>query len=440
MAAAAEGLRVGTRPGIRAGIPARFRAYLVAGIGGASLVVAAVVQTIEDQWTAATFVWIGLAVLPLYLVGVFLVRRRPDHPQARRLLLAASCMALGIAIEDLVAVAYRDGSVGPEFWLVNLVYAEVNLVSTVAGITMIALYPEGVGERPWIRRTVRALWGLCLVPPLLLLTHPTLVVDEWLPAPPGQVPNPWAVEWLAPVGRALSDLAVGYAVAAFVGPGLLLWRYRHSDRDQRVLMRWLLYTLLAAVALLGMAQLGRAVGISTIWAWDALLAVVSVATMLMLAVSVVVGVLRHRLFDIDVVFRRSAVYAVARGWASRGVYVGRRGGARARARRRRSRSRLAVFLTIGRRRSAFQPLRRRLETLGRPAGVRRAGRPLRGSSRRLGSELERPHRPRPSCCPGWPAPCARASAPAGSASRCPGGRDLAARTRRRRARRRRRRR
>ena len=111
MATAAEGLRAGTRPGIRAGVPTRIRAYLVAGIGGASLVVAAVVQTIEDQWTAATFVWIGLAVLPLYLVGVFLVRRRPDHPQARRLLLAASCMALGVAIEDLVAVASRDGDV-----------------------------------------------------------------------------------------------------------------------------------------------------------------------------------------------------------------------------------------------------------------------------------------------------------------------------------------
>ena len=416
MAATAEGLRAGTRPGIRVGIPARFRAYLVAGIGGASLVVAAAVQTIEDQWTAATFVWIGLAVLPLYLVGVFLVRRRPDHPQARRLLLAASCMALGIAIEDLVAVAYRDGSVGPEFWLVNLVYAEVNLVSTVAGITMIALYPEGVGERPWIRRTVRALWGLCLVPPLLLLTHPTLVVDEWLPAPPGQVPNPWAVEWLAPVGRALSDLAVGYAVAAFVGPGLLLWRYRHSDRDQRVLMRWLLYTLLAAVALLGVAQLGRAVGISTIWAWDALLAVVSVATMLMLAVSVVVGrpaprAVRHRR-------RLPSLRRLRRPLAGhrRGVR-GRRGGPRARPRRRDPGG--AGGVPDHRRRG-------RLPAAAPPAGGV-ADRWVFGRRvdhyevlRSLGATLEQQHRPHRADAP---AGRRRARGPrraGGSASRCPG--------------------
>ena len=359
MAAAAEEIRAGTRSGIRVGLPSRVRAQLVAGVGGAALIVAVVVQTIEDQWTAATFVWIGLAVLPLYLVGVFLVRRRPDHPQARRLLLAASCMALGVAIEDLVAVAYRDGAVGPEFWLVNLVYAEVNLVSTVAGITLIALYPEGVGERPWIRRTVRALWGLCLIPPLLLLTHPTLVVDEWLPAPPEEVPNPWAVEWLAPVGRALSDVAVGYAVAAFVGPGLLLWRYRHSDRDQRVLMRWLLYTLLAGVGLLGLGQLGRAAGISTVWAWDALLSVVSVATMLMLAVSVVVGVLRHGLFDIEVVFRRSAVYAVL--WLGIGAVYVALAATPGLALGGEIPVELAVFLTIGVA-VAFQPVRRRLET------------------------------------------------------------------------------
>jgi signal transduction histidine kinase len=359
VAAAAEGIRAGTRWGIRAGIAPRARAYVVAAVGGAALVVTAAVQTVEGRWTGGSLVWIGLAILPLYLVGVFLVRRRPDHPQARRLLLAASCMALGVAIEDLVALAYRGRHVGPEFWLVNLGYAEVNLVSTVAGITLIALYPGGVGERPWIRRTVRALWGLCAVPLLLLLTHPTLVVDEWLPVPDEPVPNPWAVEWLAPVGQALASIAVGYAIAAFVGPGLLLWRYRRSDAEQRALMRWLLYTLLAAVGLLGVAQLGRAAGVSTIWAWDALLSVVSVATMLMLAVSVVVGVLRHGLFDIDVVFRRSAVYAVL--WLGIGaVYVAvaatpglALGGDIP--------VELAVFLTIGVA-VAFQPVRRRLET------------------------------------------------------------------------------
>ena len=336
----------------------RVRAHLVAGMGGAALVVAAVVKTVEDQWTVGSFVWIGLAILPLYLVGVFLVSRRPDHPQARRLLLAASCMAMGVAIEDLVAVAYQDGHVGPEFWLVNLVYAEVNLVSTVAGITLIALYPEGVAERPWIRRTVRALWVLCLVPPLLLLTHPTLVVDQWLPAPAEPVPNPWAIEWLAPVGSALSGVAIGYAVGALVGPGLLLWRYRHSDRDQRALMRWLLYTLLAAVGLLALAQLGRALGISTVWAWDALLSVVSVATMLMLAVSVVVGVLRHGLFDIDVVFRRSAVYAIL--WLGIGALYVAVAASPGLALGGDIPVELAVFLTIGVA-VAFQPVRRRLE-------------------------------------------------------------------------------
>jgi signal transduction histidine kinase len=336
-----------------------FRTYLVAGVGGVSLAVAATVETVEKGWTGGSLVWIGLAILPLYLVGVFLVRRRPDHPQARRLLLAASAMALGVAIEDVVAVVYADGHVGAEFWLVNLVYAEVNLVSTVAGITLIALYPGGVAEQPWIRRTVRALWWLCALPPLLLVSHPTLVVDQWLPAPLEPVPSPWAVDWLAPVGRALSGVALGYAVAALVGPGLLLWRYRRSDRDQRVLMRWLLYTLLSAVALLALAGLGRVTGLFPAWATQALFGVVSVATMLMLAVSVVVGVLRHGLFDIDVVFRRSAVFAVL--WVGIGALYVAVAASPGLALGGDIPVQLAVFLTIGVA-VAFQPVRHRLES------------------------------------------------------------------------------
>ena len=186
-------------------------------------------------------------------------------------------------------------------------------------------------------------------------------------------------------------------------------------------MRWLLYTLLAAVALLGVAQLGRAVGISTIWAWDALLAVVSVATMLMLAVSVVVGVLRHGLFDIDVVFRRSAVYAVL--WLGIGaVYVavaatpGLALGGEIPVE-------LAVFLTIGVA-VAFQPVRRRLETW--------ADRWVFGRRvdhyevlRSLGATLEQQHRPHRADAPAGRRRARGPRRPVGPRLAARGGRDVA---------------
>jgi signal transduction histidine kinase len=124
-------------------------------------------------------------------------------------------------------------------------------------------------------------------------------------------------------------------------------------------MRWLLYTLLAAVGLLGPAAAGRALGVAPDWAWEALLGVVSVAATLMIAASIVIGVLRHGLFDIEVVFRRSAVFAVL--WVGIGaVYVAvaatpglALGGDIP--------VQLAVFLTIAVA-VAFQPVRRRLES------------------------------------------------------------------------------
>jgi len=94
---------------------ARIRLYLVAGIGGAGLLVACAYQAFALGFS----IWVGLAVLPNYLVGVFLVRRRPDHPQARRLLLVGSSNAVGVAIEAVVQDAYRQAAPGDWFWLLT---------------------------------------------------------------------------------------------------------------------------------------------------------------------------------------------------------------------------------------------------------------------------------------------------------------------------------
>ena len=365
------------------------RAYLVAGVGGAAVVLAAAVQTVDGAWTGGHVVWLGLAILPQYLVGLFLVRRRPDHPQARRLLLSASCMAVGVAIENVVAAVYGHGAPGDGFWLVNLVYAEVNIVAAVTGTTLIALYPEGVAERPWIRAHRPRTVGF--------LRRPAAAPAQ--PSDPGG--GPVASDLLGDgaervgrrgsgaVGRLLAGAGDAYAVAALIGPALLLWRYRRSGAEQRALMRWLLYTLLAAVALLGLAQLGLATGVLSPWAWEVLIGCISVATMLMVAVSIVVGVLRHGLFDIDVVFRRSAVFAVL--WLGIGVLYVAVAATPGLALGGDIPVELAVLLTIGVA-VAFQPVRRRLESWadrrvfgGGSTTTRSCGRSARPSSRASGS-------------------------------------------------------
>lgn len=80
----------------------------------------------------------------------------------------------------------------------------------------------------------------------------------------------------------------------------------------------------------------------------------------MIPVSIVVGVLRHRLFDIDLVIRRSVVYGVltlriTAVYAGLAVAPGLALGARIPVE-------LAVVLTIAAA-VALQPLRQRLETL-----------------------------------------------------------------------------
>jgi signal transduction histidine kinase len=335
----------------------RVRLRLVAGSGVAGLVTAVVVRTLDGAWQVDDAAWLGLAVLPLYGVGLYLATRRPDHPQARRLLLAGSSMITGVAIEDVAAYVYRDTAPGHWFWLFSLIYSLTSTVGSIAAVSLVALFPDGVAERPWMMRGVRALWALLAVPPLLLVTSPVVVVDAWLPVSHVSVPSPFAVSWLEPLAPFLAAVYGSY-VQAYVAAALLLWRYFRSTGERRLLMRWFAWTVLVAVAVYlavaGLAVVGTGPG----WLTDSLLGVVSVAALMMLTANIVIGVLKYRLFDLDVVVRRSFVFALL--WVGiAAVYVavaaapGLAFGGRIPVQ-------LAVLVTILVA-VAFQPLRRRLE-------------------------------------------------------------------------------
>ena len=72
---------------------------------------------VRTSTMAGSLVWICVAVLPVYLVAVWLAHRRPDHPQTRRLLLLAATFATGAlsptSIPDRIRTAGCSGSMSP---------------------------------------------------------------------------------------------------------------------------------------------------------------------------------------------------------------------------------------------------------------------------------------------------------------------------------------
>jgi signal transduction histidine kinase len=328
-----------------------------AWVGGAALAYALAERVLLD-WRPTELVWTLSAVLPVYALGLFVTVRRPDHLQARSLMLLGSSMCVGVAFESLLGQVYSSRAPGPEFWTINLAYGLTSAVTVVASARLLALFPDGDAERGWIGATVRSLWLFLAVPAVQLLTSADVPVDPYLPVRP-QLDSPFSVPWLHALDPGVSFLWTS-SLPVVVGVGVLLARYRIATEERRALMRWLVYSMALAAAMFAGAIGVNAVGAGPDWLADGLLSAVTILATWMMVAAIVLAIVRQGLFDVDVVARRSSAFVLL--WlgiaavyvavaAVPGLALGGRIPVQA-----------AVLVTILVA-VAFQPLRRRLEAL-----------------------------------------------------------------------------
>ncbi|MGB8651590.1 MAG: GAF domain-containing sensor histidine kinase [Mycobacteriales bacterium] len=277
------------------------------------------------------------ANVPLVLIyvatGTVAFVQQPDLRAARRLL------GFGVSLAVAFAVGYCYSAIvaqqGVPAWsgvMVPLLSAAGWLTTTTV-LGLFAVFPDGAYHRRYERGLVAASW---LLLPVLLAGQAVgsrqLRINTpyvWLS---GDVTgrNPFAVDALAPVGRVAGGVLAAAQVWVLIGVVVLVLRYRRADADTRRQIAWPLYTLgltVACTAVLG-SQSNR---INHLPVWEGYTLFYPV--LLLLPAGLLLGMLRHRLLDIDLVVRRSVVYgalwlviaavyvAVAAGF---GMLVGRR--------------------------------------------------------------------------------------------------------------------
>jgi signal transduction histidine kinase len=247
-----------------------------------------------------------LAVAACTVAGGLVLRRRPGNPLGRLLLLGAACFVLleafgQYAIRGLPGATW---AAWPQTWL----WVPANLA--LAAVP--ACFPDGRPGR-WM---TGALWGVTALGAVAAVTGALRPGRNDQVGPDG-LPNPLGVDAfraVAPAAEAVFTVSAGLLFVA--GAAGVVAEAVTATGARRARARWLAYTIgLVALVVLGRLGTGltdadpdRIWPSGNLW-WD-LAGSVSLAGV---PAGIGVAVLRHRLFDIDLLISRTAVFVVLTG-------------------------------------------------------------------------------------------------------------------------------
>ncbi len=228
-----------------------------------------------------------VAAIVLQLTMGFVFFKRPNEPIVRAMFLSSAAMvssstwSIGLTLAD---IAGRAG-----YWLSIVSSTGVYILLWVGALHAILLFPM-----PW-PPLARQRW---IVPALYAAPYLAFAVVTLL------VPDPNPLIWQAKVGRTIGYLQAGYGLAAIAAAV----RSFRAARDpvSRAQVRWVVtgfvftFSCAFAFGILPELILGY-----PLLSWSLL-----ALTGLFFPIAFAVGILRYRLFDIDVILNRALVYGV----------------------------------------------------------------------------------------------------------------------------------
>jgi signal transduction histidine kinase len=335
---------------------ARLRLYALTMVGGLCLVYEFLIGATSPRGLSfLDLVWI-LIVVPMYAVGAWLTWRLPTHPQPVRLLISGTAFVASGALGSLIYGQPQmiNSPWAPELTMLSL---EAQAVGSLAVTLLIGSYPDGLVERGWQRLALRCSWVVLIGPPLALLASPVVPVSPFDPIALA-IPNPYAVSWLAWLALPVTWLALNSWWVVAVGVLILCARFVAADAAGRAQMR-VFFVVVLGLMLYFAGTVAIALGAPEDSSFLITLMTLGALTAVFLPGAIVYGILRHRLFDLDLVVRNSVAYGAASLLiaavyaliaATPGLMLGNRVPVT-----------LAVLITIAAA-LAFQPLRRRLES------------------------------------------------------------------------------
>ncbi|HEU4487753.1 MAG TPA: hypothetical protein VFS38_00540 [Actinomycetota bacterium] len=244
-------------------------------------------------------------VLTFPIVGALIVSQRSRSAIGWILLVIGFFIGLSEVLRTyaILALSSNGALPGPEFALAfeSSLWAPI---LGLAGTFLILLFPDGHLPTPGWK-----LWAyFCAAAITIVYLGFTFAPGE-LPVvgrPP--ISNPLGIEALRPLGGLLVAFAVSIPIAIAGCAVALIRRFRRSRGRERAQLKW----LTAAAGVAGAAYLISAI-LNGFFGnpdprWLELVSSVAVYSFVLIPIAIGVAILRHRLYDIDVIINRTLVY------------------------------------------------------------------------------------------------------------------------------------
>jgi len=261
-----------------------------------------------DTYLMVVFV---LMMTGLASMGLLITSQRPRNPIGWLLLVAAVMFGISImggGYAELSVSRYsRDLPLTTFFaWITGWTFAPA-IGSLV--ILMPLLFPTGRLPSPrWWPILILAVFG-----PLAAAAY-----TAFQPGPmdvPGSIVNPVGIPGAGTLLDVVNLLSIATAAPALLLVILsLVLRYRRGDAVEREQIKWFAYP--ASVAAVASAIGLPSIGLISDIAWT-----IAFSAMSLVPVAIAIAILRHRLFDIDVIINRTLVYG-ALSVLLAAVYIG----------------------------------------------------------------------------------------------------------------------
>lgn len=286
-------------PGARWPVVVAVLAALAAGSAGtlAGVVVPGgeAASTLDVVWLCS---WVSFAV-----VGALVLVERPGHRAGQAFLALGFLIPLAGLVDVLSFVAAESRGRGSSLVAWLRLTQDVTF-SAALGLVVctVLLLPDGRLARRWMLWPARLTLVAALGPPLVSLLNPGAIGED-LP-----VDNPLGIPGAGPFLDLLGGVCAAALLAgAMVGLLSLLLRAKGAVGATRAQLSWLGLGVLVVTVINLLAPVMSGLGVVVS---DDVGALISTASVVVIPICVAMAVLRHNLFDVELLLRRSLLYSL----------------------------------------------------------------------------------------------------------------------------------